>query len=585
MDKKNIKQQPHAVPVPRRIPVPASPSFVQSLSENPTLGYMIVGGLSVLLLLLIIVAVTMFDSPALSNKQSGKKPDEKSSSTSEQTEEETETKTAEEKAEQERREAEALAAAEKEGQKRREAKAKAIKEKADKEKAEQERREEEEKTAEEKRHHEKSTKLQFTKTLKLLDENFPVKPLHQNFSGDIQHPESLHPKFADLWTLKECFSLRYISYSPALCFWEKNISPHEIVISCQQHDVFRFFLDEKGLHGQWLDDPSVTLESFQKLNGIVIGELEIVQASDGQTVKTVSLLPPVEGETFRPLQKQIALPVKCDWNALGFSVQQWSISGLKCYRTKYAWKTLSPDTLQFDAGNNDLVQIKLILQPLVSGQDGEWSLPIDVREIQRDSDILERYISGTKIPPENLAAKVEEGTVATNRVRSDMLDVRRQFNRNHSRANRASQAISILSRQLSMANAVGAASISSQISQQHSILANCREAIERLGPELVKLESLYDNYYGKLKVLKEYKSLLDKPKMIYSEEPMTFTITITHPTVPEKQLTLLRIKEPDMANEKDTVIPDIVEDDEAKTDDEENEDDDDDDQESDDLGK
>lgn len=389
-----------------------------------------------------------------------------------------------------------------------------------------------------------------------LSENFPLKPMFLGASGTVQHPESIHPKFADLWVLKDKFSLRYISYIPNSVFSDKNISPHEIVISCQNEDVFRFFLDEKGLHGQWLESSSITPESLRKLNGIAIGELEIVQISNENLIKELPLFSPIEYATFRPSQRQITLSgFDYDFNALGFSSSQLLITDTKGYRTRYMWETLAPDTLKFQVDDNDTIHIKLIPQTPVAKNSGEWNIPIEVDEIKRDSALLKRYIYNTKISPEMVDAKVKEGTEAVNRARSNMLEVRRQFNRNNSNANKASRAIGVLNRQLSMANSAAAASISSRISHQESIISNCRSANSRLEPQLNNLEKVYDNYYGKLKVLKEYKALLDKVKIIYQGEPMTFAIMITHPTDSKRKLKLLSIKEPDMANEKDAVIP------------------------------
>jgi hypothetical protein len=553
------------VPPPTTVPEKSLPGFF----ENPKILYGIGGGLLGLIFLSALIFSIMYGNASPRNRaerlaQEQEAEEKAAAEKVEQERKEAEEKAAAEKAEQERKEAEAKAAAEKMEQERKEVEAKAAAEKA-----EQERKEAEEKAALEKRQNDEAVNAELVKAIELLNENFPLKPMFLGASGSVQRPENINPKFADIWSLKEKFSLRYISYIPNSVFSDKNISPHEIVIACQNEDIFRFFLDEKGLHGQWLDSSSITSESFRKLNGIAIGELEIVQISDGHLIKEFSLFSPAEYAIFRPSQKQITLSdLNCDFNALGFSGSQLLITDAKGYRTRYVWETLAPDTLKFQVDDNDTVQIKLIPKTPVVENKGEWNIPIEVNELKRDSALLKRYISGTKISPEMVDAKVKEGTETVNRVRSDMLGVRRQFNRNNSNANKASRAIGVLNRQLSMANSAGAASIHSQISHQESIISNCRSANSQLEPKLDKLESVYDNYSGKLKVLKEYKALLDKAKIIYQGEPMTFAIMITHPENPKRRLKLLSIKEPDMANEKDAVIPEPT-DNNTKTDKEE----------------
>jgi hypothetical protein len=566
--------------IQRQTPVLTPPTTVPEKNvsgffENPKIVYGIGGGLLGLILLVSLIFVIMFGNASPVNRAARL--------AQEQEQKEAEEKAAAEKAEQERKEAEEKAVAEKTEQERKEAEENAAierieqnrkdaEEKAAAVKAEQERKEAEKKAADEKRQRDGSMNVEFIKAINLLNENFPLQPVILNVNGNVQRPESVDPKFAALWTHKEFFSLQYISYAPVMCFSGKNISPHEIVVSYEQDDIFRFFLDENGLHGQWLDAPSMTSKSYRKLNGIIIGELDIVLVSHNLTVKSVSLFTPVERATFRPALRQVVLPdLKCDLNALGFSEDKISILDAKGYRTRYDWKTLAPDMLQFCAdGNVDIIRINLVPQQLVSNQNEEWKLPIEVKEIQRDSSLLQRYITDTKISQENLDAKIKEGTNAVNRARSDMLDLRHQFNRNDSNAEKALLAIGVLNRQLSMANSsgsrTGAASIRSQILYQESIFENCLSANNKIEPQLYKLEHVYDTYYGRLKVLREYKILLDKPKMIYQGEPMTFIVAIKHPTITEKQLTLLSIKEPDMVNEKDAVIPDPIDDDKDKTD-------------------
>ncbi|MDR0336364.1 MAG: DUF4339 domain-containing protein [Planctomycetaceae bacterium] len=562
------------MPVTPPITIPEKQKQISGVFENPKILYGVCGGFIGLILLFALLVIIMFGNASpqdyetrLAQEQQQKEAEERAAA--EKARREAEVKAATEKAERERQEAEAKAAAEKIERERQEAEAKAAAEKA-----EQERQEAEAKAAEEKQQNDEAINAELVKVIELLNEDFPLKPMFLGASGTVQCPKNINPKFANLWSLKDKFSLRYISYIPNSIFSNQNVSPHEIVIAYQNEDIFRFFLDEQGLQGQWLDSSSIVPESFRKLNGIAIGELEIVQISNDRSIKSISLFSPAEYETFRPLQKQVTLPsLDCDFNALGLSDSQLAIIDAKGYRTRYAWETLAPDVLKFQVENNDTVQIKLVPKNMVAGNKNEWNIPIEVNEIKRDSPLLQRYIAGTKISPDKVDAKVKEGTEVVNRARSDMLAVRRQFGRNNSNANKAARAIGILNRQLSVANSAGAASIRSQISHQESIISKCRSANSRLEPQLNKLEDVYDNYYRKLKVFKEYKALFDKAEIIYRGEPMTFAIMITHPENPKRYLKLLSIKEPDMANEKDAVIPEPIDNDEKIDKEEEMEDD------------
>ncbi|MDR1963708.1 MAG: hypothetical protein LBQ50_08010 [Planctomycetaceae bacterium] len=552
--------------VPPPTPVPVTTSFISSLQENPKLLYTIVGGILGLLLLIAVTATITFGSASPKDKKNASVNEPTSlqlpemaetpavpdySETNQETKSATENS---EKEEQAHKEAEAKAAAEKAEQAKAESEAKAAKD------ADEERR--------------KTLDAELVKTADSLDETFSLKPMSLDVNGAVRRQESLDPKFSSLWQFREKIFFRYVSYVPKKCFSMKNDSPLEIAISYNNDDVFRFFMDENGLHGQWINAPSVTPESFRILNGIALGELEIVQTSNARSIKIVSLFKPVEYTTFRPSQKQISLTdIICDFAALGFSDAHLMISNVKGYRIKYAWKTLMPDVLQFQVEDNDVVQIKLIPQTPIPDNDRNWNIPVEVKEMKRDSALLYRYISGTKIAVEMVDSKVKEGTETVTRVRSDMLQVRRQFNRNNSNASKALRAIGVLNRQLLASNSASAASIRSQISRQELIISNCRSTNNQLEPQLNKLESAYDNYYGRLKILKEYKALLDKPAIIYNSEPITFTMSIPHPTDSERHLKLFSIKEPDLADEKDAVIPEPTDDAMKPVDDKDEEDD------------
>jgi hypothetical protein len=224
---------------------------------------------------------------------------------------------------------------------------------------------------------------------------FAIKPLTLDFSGKVKQPECFDPSFAALWKVKDQFLLQLVSYTPKNFFSSKNVTPHEIVISYKNDDFYRIFLDEKGLHGQWLDSPVITPNTFQELNGVMIGELEIIRTDNKKPVKTVTLFEPIEVELFRLSAARINLPNwKCDFYALGLN-DQLRLIDVKGYHRTDKRVSVTKDTLQFyfrDSNKNYQVQVQMIPQTPKPNKSGGWDIPI----VATAADLEQEYASALK---------------------------------------------------------------------------------------------------------------------------------------------------------------------------------------------
>lgn len=479
--------------------------------------------------------------------------------------------------EEEQREKQARAEAEQKAKEEREAH-----EAEERQRQEAARKAEEERIAEEERQR-KQLNAELLASVEGLGDSFPFKPLRFSATGSIQSPNSLKKGTDRLWSQRDKVQFRYVSYVPKPCFSANNKGPHEVVLSLSGessdsgHEIFRVILNENGLQGEWLDTAAITTENYQQANGIMLGELEIRQNENNGLLKTLPFCEPVSAETFRPSLKKIPLvDFSCDFASLGFQHTHFVVFDAKGYRAKYDWQSQGGDVLDFEVGENDRAQIRIVPRDPIVDRTGDRFLPIDVQEIGRNSPLIREHISATRTQPEQVESKIEIGTKATNQARSEMLHLRKTFNRNNSKANKAAKTITSLNIKLKIARGNVASQISSQISAQRSIISSCRSANVSLGPQVSRATKRHDDYLQKLKKLQSFEAFLKKPSVIYNGEPMTFNIRIAHPLDSNRYLTLLTVKEPDLSNEKDAVMPELPKDDEIGDDmeDDETEDDD-----------
>ncbi|GHT44129.1 hypothetical protein FACS189454_00740 [Planctomycetales bacterium] len=389
-----------------------------------------------------------------------------------------------------------------------------------------------------------------------------MKPLTISVSGDVRCPVTNNDSFAGLWAFKDQFTLRYVSYVPKQRFKAKNITPHNIVISYEGNDLYRLFLDEKGLHGQWLKSDAITSESFQKLNGIQLGELEIVETKTEQILKEIPLFEPVAVKIFRPSARKIALPtLVCDFKDLGFTDASFKLVDAKAFRERFGWKTLQDDTLEFHPADNYLVQIRLVPKSPVLGSDKEWDIPVEVEIIQVESAELKRSAAQTRVSLSDFDAKYKAAEKEVNAAQKQKQKLQRQWNSNDAKARRADRDAVVLSHKLSLATGNERTKVLSQISVAKNAASNYRNNCNKIQPDLQKAEGQFDDVNRRFQSFKEYKKLLDKQN-IYKSEPMTFAVWIPHPLDTKRSLELCRILEPDMAKEKDD-IPDAEDKDDA----------------------
>ncbi|MDR1964205.1 MAG: hypothetical protein LBQ50_10535 [Planctomycetaceae bacterium] len=214
-----------------------------------------------------------------------------------------------------------------------------------------------------------------------LDAVFPIKSLAVSAVGSISMPQSENKNVATIFPFKEQFLLKYVSYIPQRSFSALNISPQEIAIIFEKEKVYRLFLDENGLHGEWVVSPVMTIDSYQILNGLALAEVEVIRTDTLQVLKTISLFEPLaKKERFSMSAQQILLDeINLDFVTLGVDENYLRITKIKNLHLPDQRKQVNDDTLRYffrDDGKDCEVDIRAIAKTPLKSSDGRWRIPI-----------------------------------------------------------------------------------------------------------------------------------------------------------------------------------------------------------------